>query len=88
MTLIDSKSCLCYWNKLVGEYRNSYHRSIGKKPIHANHSAFTEGLELIHKVPKFKIDDRISIRIFFSKSYTEKWLKEIYMIDSVSKTNQ
>ena len=32
MTGNDSKSYLDYLNKLVGEYKNTYHRCIGKKP--------------------------------------------------------
>ena len=36
----DSKSYLEYLNKLVDEYNNTYHRSIGKKLIHADCSAF------------------------------------------------
>ena len=45
---------------------------------------------LIIKVPKFKIIDRVRIVKFqniFNKGYTEKWLKEIFVIDSVLKTN-
>ena len=45
---------------------------------------------LVIKVPKFKIIDRVRIVKFqniFNKGYTEKWLKEIFVIDSVLKTN-
>ena len=35
----DRKFYLGYLNKLVDECYNSYHRSIGKKPIHDNYSA-------------------------------------------------
>ena len=45
---------------------------------------------LVIKVPKFKIIDRVRIVKFqniFNKGCTEKWLKEIFVIDSVLKTN-
>ena len=35
MTANDSKSYLPYLNKLVGQYNNTYHHSINKKPINA-----------------------------------------------------
>ena len=38
----DSKSDLAYLNKLVDQYNNTYHHSIGKKAINANYSALTE----------------------------------------------
>ena len=52
MTANDSKSCLAYLNKLVGEYNDSYHYSIGKKPTHANYSALPEEIERNHKPPE------------------------------------
>ena len=38
----DSKSDLAYLNKLVDQYKNTYHHSIGKKAINADYSALTE----------------------------------------------
>ena len=38
----DSKSDLTYLNKLVDQYNNTYHHSIGKKAINADYSALTE----------------------------------------------
>ena len=38
----DSKSDLAYLNKLVDQYNNTYHHSIGKKAINADYSALTE----------------------------------------------
>ena len=42
MTANDSKSYLPYSNKLVDQYNNIYHHSIGKKPTNAVYSALTE----------------------------------------------
>ena len=76
-------------NKLVHEY-NSYSRSTGKKPADADYFALTENIETNLKSPKFKLGDRVRITKYeniFSKGYTENWSKEIYVIDSMLKTN-
>ena len=68
----------------------SYHCSIDKKPFHADYSALPEELESSNKPPKLKIGDggRITkYKPIFTKGYTEKWSKEIVVIDSVLKTN-
>ena len=73
MTVNDTKSCLCYLNKLVDNYNNNYH-SLGKKPINADYSVLSEKIETNPKATKFKGNDRVRIaknKNFFSKSYTE-----------------
>ena len=42
MTANDSKFYLSYMNKLVDQYNNTYHYSIGKKYINVDYSALTE----------------------------------------------
>ena len=89
MTAHNSKSYLCYLNKLVDQYNNTYRHSISKKPINADYSALTEKIESRYKAPKFKIGDRVRITTYkniFGKGYTENWSREIF-IDSVLKTN-
>ena len=42
------------------------------------------------KALKFKVNDRVRITKYkniFSKGYTENWSREIFIIDSVLKTN-
>ena len=46
MAANDSKSYLYYLEKLVDECNNTYHRSIDKKHIHADHSALSEEVEI------------------------------------------
>ena len=55
MTANISKSYQGYLNKLVDEYHNTYHCSVGKKPIHADYSALSKKFESNHKSPKFKV---------------------------------
>ena len=76
-------------NTLVGEYSNSYHHSIGKKPTDPDHSALTEKIETNPKAPKFKVGDRVRITKYknvFSEDYTKYWSTEIFVIDSALKT--
>ena len=73
-TFNDSKSFLGYFNKLLDEYNNTYHHSIGKKPIDADYSTLTEKIEMNPEVPKIKVGDRARITKYnniFSKGYTE-----------------
>ena len=77
-------------NKLVDQYNNIYHDSINKKPINADCSALIEKIETNSKNPKFKVNVRVRITKYkniFSKCYTENWSRDIFIIDSVLKTN-
>ena len=90
MTTNDSKSYLSYLNKLVDQYNNTYPHSINKKPINADYSALTKKIETNPKVPKFKVNDRVRItkcKNIFSKVSSENWSREIFIINSVLKTN-
>ena len=57
MTANDSKSYPGYLNKLVDEYNNTYHCSIGKNSIHADYSALTEEIDLSHKATTYKVGE-------------------------------
>ena len=60
MTAIDSKSYLPYLNiKMVDQYNNTYHSS-NKKP---DYSALTEKIEINHRAPKSKVNDRIRVKV-------------------------
>ena len=49
MTAINSKSYFYYLNKLLDKCINNYHRSIGKKPIDADHFLCMKKLRQIRK---------------------------------------
>ena len=90
MTAKDSTSYLGYLNKLVDEYNNTNHHSIGKKPTDADYFVLTEEIESSHKAPKFKVVDKVRITKYkniFSKGYIENESRKIFVIDSVLKTN-
>ena len=49
-----------------------------------------EKIHVSPKAPKFKVNDRVRITKYkniFSKGYTENWSREIFIIDSVFKSN-
>ena len=55
MTANDSKSYLSCLNKLVDQYNNTYHHSIGKKRINADYSVLTKkDKNKNSEAPKFK----------------------------------
>ena len=90
ITANNGKSYLPYLSKLVDQHNNIYHCSINKKPINADYSNLTEKTEINHKAPKFNVNDRVRITKYkniFSKGNTENWPREIFVIDSVLKTN-
>ena len=90
MAVDDSKSYLGYLNKFIDEYINSHHLSIGKNPIDTDYFDMTKEIETNPKAPKFKVGDIVKITKYknvFSKGYTDKWPKHIFMIDSVLKTD-
>ena len=48
-----------------------------------------EEIESSYKASKFKVGDRVRItkyKSLFGKGHTEKWWKEVFIIDSVLKT--
>ena len=90
MAAKDSKSYLGYLNKLKDEHSKIYHCTFGKKPIDAHYSVLTTEIESSHVSPTFRVCDRVRITKYkniLSKRYHKNWLKEIFAIDSVLKTN-
>ena len=69
-----------YTNKLddiVGEYNNTYHRTIKMKPVNAKDNTYIDfKREVNDKDPTFKVGDRVRIskyKIIFAKGYTPNW---------------
>ena len=85
--------------KLVAEYNNTKHRSIGMTPVEASKKK-NEGdvyLKLYGKMkrtytkPKFKVGGKVRIskykRPVFDKGYTPNWTEEIFTVDKILYTN-
>ena len=70
ITAGNKKCYLGYLNKLVEEYNNIYHDSIGYKPVYADYSTLPEKTATNSKSREFKFDDRVRIisrRIFWQR---------------------
>ena len=61
MTANDSKYYLSYLNKLIDQFNNTYHHSIGKKLVNADYSDLTKKIETNPKASIFKVNDRVRI---------------------------
>ena len=46
-------------NKLVGQYNNTYHYSIGKKHINVDYSALTEKIQTGPKASQIEVNDKV-----------------------------
>ena len=90
MTTNNRKCFLSYFNRLVDQYKNTDHHSINKKFISADYSTLTEKIETNSIAPNVKVNDRVRIfnyKSILNKDYTENWSRELFIIDSVLKTN-
>ena len=85
--------------KLVAEYNNTKHRSIGMTPVEASKKK-NEGdvyINLYGKMkrtltkPKFQVGDKVRIskykRPIFDKGYAPNWTEEIFTVDAILYTN-
>ena len=70
------------------QYNNTYYHSINEKPFNTDYFALTEKSETNpkakYKTTKYKITNYKTI---FRKGYTGHWSREVFIIDSVLKTN-
>ena len=76
MTAKERKSYLCYLNRLLDQYKNTFHHSFGKKPINADYFSLFEKIGKNPQAPKFNVNNRVRITKYkhiFSKGYTESW---------------
>ena len=87
----NRKSYRIYLNELVDQCNNPYHHYIDKKNLLILIILlWLKKNETTPKASKFKFYDRVRIikyKNIFSKGYTENWSLEIFIIDSVLKTN-
>ena len=81
-----------YINKLddiVGEYNNTYHRTIKMKPVDVKDNTYIDfEKEDNDKDPKFKVGDRVRISKYkniFAK-YTPNWSEEVFVTSKIKNT--
>ena len=82
-----------YANKLddiVGEYNNTYYRTVKMKPVDVKYNTYIDfKKEVNNKDKKFKVGDQVRISKYkntFAKGYTPKWSEEVFVIKKVKNT--
>ena len=77
-------------NEIVGEYNNTYHRTIKMKPVDVKDDTYFDfNKEVNDKGPKFKVGDHVRISKYknvFVKGYTPNWPEEVFVIKKVKNT--
>ena len=77
-------------NDVVGEYKNTYHKTIKMKPTYVKSDSFVEyNEESNEKDPKFKVGDHVRISKYkniFAKGYAPNWSEEIFVIKQIKNT--
>ena len=98
-TVQNSTEYISFLPRLVEEYNNTKHRSIGMTPAEASKkknesSVFLKlygDLRVKPGLPKYKVGDRVRIskykRSVFDKGYTPNWTEEIFVVDTVVYTD-
>ena len=91
---LTSMSKNVYIDKLddiVGEYHNTYHRTIKMKPVDVKDNTHIDfEKEFNDKDRKFKIGDHVKISKYkniFAKGYTKNWSENLFVIKKIKKTD-
>ena len=91
---LTSMSKNVYIDKLddiVGEYHNTYHRTIKMKPVDVKDNTHIDfEKEFNDKNRKFKIGDHVKISKYkniFTKGYTKNWSENLFVIKTNKKTD-
>ena len=91
---LTSMSKNVYIDKLddiVGEYHNTYHRTIKMKPFDVKDNTHIDfEKEFNDKDRKFKIGDHVKISNYkniFAKGYTKNWSENLFVIKKIKKTD-
>jgi hypothetical protein len=89
-THTNSRRYLDVLQDIVHSYNNTYHRSIGMKPVEVNSTTEQLVRERLYplkpKTPrwKFRVDDRVRISVQrkpFDKGYTGNWSEELFIVN-------
>ena len=76
---------------IVGEYHNTYHRTIKMKPVDVKDNTHIDfEKEFNDKNRKFKIGDHVKISKYkniFTKGYTKNWSENLFVIKKNKKTD-
>ena len=75
---------------IVGEYNNTYHRTIKMEPVDVKGNTYIDfKKEVNDKDPKFKVGDQVRISEYinsFTKGYTPNWSEEVFVVSNIKNT--
>ena len=90
MTSMSKKVYINKLNDIVGEYNNTYHRTIKMKPVHVKDNAYIDfKKEVNDKDPEFKVFDHVRISKYkniFAKGCTPNWSEEVFVVSKIKNT--
>ena len=90
MTSISKNVYIDKLDDIVGEYNNTYHRTIKMKPDDVKDNTYIDfNKEVIDKDPKFKVGVHVRIskhKNIFAKGYTPNWSEDVFVIKKVNNT--
>ena len=90
MTSVSKNVYIDKLDDIIGEYNNTYHRTIKMKPIDVKDNTYIDfKKEVNDKDPEFKVGEHVRISKYknvFSKGYTPNWSEEVFVISKIKKT--
>ena len=90
MTSVSKNVYIDKLDHIVGEYNNTYHRTITMKPVDAKDDKYIDfKKEVNDKDPKCKVGDHVRISKYkniFAKEYPSNWSEEIFVTKKVKNT--
>ena len=90
MTSVSKNVYIDKLDDIVGEYNNTYHRTIKIKPVDVKDNTYIDfKKEVNDKDPKFKVGDHVRISKYkniFAKGYTPNCSEEVFVIKKVKNT--
>ena len=90
MTSVSKKVYINKLDDIMGEYNNTYHKTIKMKTIDVKDNTYLDSKKEVNdKDPKFKVGYHIRISKYkniFAKGYTPNWSEEIFVISKIKNT--
>ena len=90
MTSVSKNMYINKLDDIMGEYNNTYHRSIKMEPIDVKDNTYLDSKkEVNNKDPKFKAGDHVRISKYkniSAKGYTPNWSEETFVISKIKNT--
>ena len=90
MTSVSKNIYIDKVDDIVGEYKNTYHRTIKTKPVDVKDNTYVDfKKEVNNKDPKSKVGDHVrssKYKNIFAKGYTPNWSEEVFVIRKIKNT--